>query len=699
MGLLSSDSAPIEYGDIVRLWISRILIPLGGYKNLLEKNGYANDRLAAEMGLKGVLDDDEYDLFEEFNPKQALKELRENHQKLEAKAKQCRLPSELEANIKRLSRVIPLSEVDKKVLAFAVLVYNEELLNEAAELLGNVSYNRICHAVSVIIGVPAGKVTAALSGSGLLARSGLVFLDHAFSGAMRGKLEVLSRSFAARMLMPATDPLSIMRDTIASCDKPSLGRSDYRHIQKSLDVLFPYLTGAYRDKTPGVNILVYGPPGTGKSQLARVVAKELKLDLYEISREDNDGDPIGSTLRLKAFRAAQSIFTGKKCLLMFDEVEDIFDDGSPLFGVKSTASKHKGWLNRMLEESPVPTVWLSNSVSCMDPAFVRRFDLVIELTVPPQRQRETIAQDLCKEIVHPTAVSRIAASEDVTPALIARASKVVRAIKEELPEEKRVTALEHLVETTLVAQGHAPLKPHSAYRLPSYYEPAAVNADIDLVTLADNLMQSRSGRLCIYGPPGTGKTAYGRWLADRLEIPLHIKRASDLISMYVGQTEQNIARAFRDAEQEGALLMVDEVDSFLQDRRKAQRSWEVTAVNEMLTQMEGYSGVFIASTNLMEGLDQAALRRFDIKTKFGYLKPVQAWALFVRLCDSLGLDIGTDCQQSLDRLAFLTPGDFAVIARRHRFQPFPDAASVIRVLDEECLLKEDAKPSRSIGFI
>jgi len=108
--------------------------------------------------------------------------------------------------------------------------------------------------------------------------------------------------------------------------------------------------------------------------------------------------------------------------------------------------------------------------------------------------------------------------------------------------------------------------------------------------------------------------------------------------------------------------------------------------------MEGYSGG-IASTNLMEELDQAALRRFDIKTKFGFLMPEQAWTLFVSLCDSLGLDIGAGCQHVFDRLEFLTPGDFAVIARRHRFQSFSGGASIIRVLDEECQLKGDAKPS------
>lgn len=66
-------------------------------------------------------------------------------------------------------------------------------------------------------------------------------------------------------------------------------------------------------------------------------------------------------------------------------------------------------------------------------------------------------------------------------------------------------------------------------------------------------------------------------------------------------TEKNLARVFLEAEQDGALLMIDEIDSFLRDRKEAQRPWEVTQVNEMLTQMESFPGIFIASTNLMEG--------------------------------------------------------------------------------------------------
>lgn len=84
-----------------------------------------------------------------------------------------------------------------------------------------------------------------------------------------------------------------------------------------------------------------------------------------------------------------------------------------------------------------------------------------------------------------------------------------------------------------------------------------------------------------------------------------MKKASELISKWVGGTEKNIANAFEQASDENAILMLDEVDSYLMDRSNANQQWEVTQVNEMLTQMESFQGIFIASTNLMGNLDQA----------------------------------------------------------------------------------------------
>src|SRR3546814_3026575 len=98
--------------------------------------------------------------------------------------------------------------------------------------------------------------------------------------------------------------------------------------------------------------------------------------------------------------------------------------------------------------------------------------------------------------------------------------------------------------------------------------------------------------------------------------------------------EQKLARVFEQAARENAVLQIDEVDSFLQDRRRANRPWEASQVNEFLTQLESFEGVFIASTNLMDSLDQAAMRRFDYKIRMDSLRPEQAPLLLERNLDS-----------------------------------------------------------------
>lgn len=219
-----------------------------------------------------------------------------------------------------------------------------------------------------------------------------------------------------------------------------------------------------------------------------------------------------------------------------------------------------------------------------------------------------------------------------------------------------------------------------------------------MASVATGLTTAKSGRLCLYGPPGTGKTAYGRWLAEQMGIPILVKRASDLMSKWVGDNEKNIALAFRQAEQEKSILMIDEVDSFLRDRRGAEQGWQVNLVNEMLTQMEAFSGVFIASTNLMGGLDQAALRRFDLKVKFNFLRTEQAWELLLRHCNEMKIVAPTqELRARVNRMHELTPGDFAAVLRQHRFRAIKTTDELVAALEAECAVKENGK--LSIGFI
>jgi SpoVK/Ycf46/Vps4 family AAA+-type ATPase len=254
------------------------------------------------------------------------------------------------------------------------------------------------------------------------------------------------------------------------------------------------------------------------------------------------------------------------------------------------------------------------------------------------------------------------------------------------------------MDKTLLAQGHPGLNADNAVRLPDFYDPTLLNCDADLKQIADGIQRHGSARLCLFGPPGTGKSAYSRWLAEYLDKPLYVKRGADLLSMWVGGTEKNIARIFRQAEQDQAVLLIDEIDSFLQDRNISQHSWEVTGVNEMLTRMETYNGVFIASTNRLDGLDAAALRRFDLKVKFDALLPQQAWKLLQSHCQALGLPApDANLQTMLQKLDGLTPGDFAILSRQNRFRPITNVLTIITALQAECALKTTFQ-RQAIGF-
>ena len=218
--------------------------------------------------------------------------------------------------------------------------------------------------------------------------------------------------------------------------------------------------------------------------------------------------------------------------------------------------------------------------------------------------------------------------------------------------------------------------------------------------ISEGLKRSKKGRICCYGPPGTGKTAWAAWLAEELDMPLLLKQGSDLLNRYVGGTEQNIAQAFEQAKADNALLVLDEVDTFLFSREGADRSWERSQVNEMLTQIERFEGLMVVSTNLIEVLDPAALRRFDLKLKFGYLTLPQRLDFAKQQAEILGLPLlSEEDLGQIESLNLLTPGDFAAVARRHQFSPFQKVQDWLSALQGECEVKPAfSATTRRIGF-
>ena len=222
-----------------------------------------------------------------------------------------------------------------------------------------------------------------------------------------------------------------------------------------------------------------------------------------------------------------------------------------------------------------------------------------------------------------------------------------------------------------------------------------LNIDYNPQRLLSALKRSQRGRLLFYGPPGTGKTEFARKIAFYLNKELLLKRASDLISPYVGETEVNIARMFKEARREKAVLLLDEADTFLLSRKDAKYSWEVSMVNELLTQMEVFEGVFICATNFVDALDEAVMRRFDLKVKFEYLNATQAVKLFASL---FGESEAEKYRKVLSKL-LLTPGNFATVYRRLKllgedFSP----ENFVKALKEEARFNQFSG-KKQFGFV
>ncbi|MEW6558954.1 MAG: ATP-binding protein [Pseudomonadota bacterium] len=684
---------------IVQLWVLRILVRLEGLERLLRESLSVHPLLES-LGVRlADIDDDETQPRLQRTLKRQLKPLWE---RAERNAGKSAVPAALADNVGRLADLVHLSDAECRILEFVCLLHTVRELDDTADALGSLTTSKVLTLLPHILGLTADAVKQALSPKGRLALSGLVKVDDGAHLTMRAKLDLLSGQFADAILTPEAEPMSLLRGVVAPSAPARLQLDDYPHLGLNLQMLLAYLRGAQQQQRPGVNVLLYGPPGTGKTELSRALARELGCELFEVACEDEDQNPISGDARLQAYRAAQRFLQGERVMLLFDEIEDVFQghDLSGLFGGIArfgAGSRTKGLINQMLESNTVPTFWLTNAVRNLDGAYIRRFDFVLELPVPPQPVRQRIAAACVGEQVDAATVRALAASDVLAPAVLTRASAVLHTIGERLPPPQTAPALLQLVNNTLQAQGHATIAAHDPSRLPEVYDPALVNTDADLTALVEGIARRGSARLCLYGPPGTGKTAYARWLAERLQRPLLVKRASDLLSKWLGESERNIAETFRQAERERAILLIDEVDGLLQERRGATHSWEVTQVNELLTQMETFSGVFVATTNLVQGLDQAALRRFDLKAKLDYLRPEQAQALLRAHGQHLELHCSDAALAAVARLPSLTPGDFAAVVRRHGFAPLADCGELVQSLADECALKD--APKAVLGFV
>jgi len=603
-------------------------------------------------------------------------------------------------NTELLGEALQLEAEAREALALAVLSEVDSGLRAALEQLFELecrSFIGFCAMLATVLGRSREAVQRALAWDGALVGSGLLGLNP--SWAYRSGLPFdVHRSAMEGLLSEHEDAHSLVSSFLVFAAEPSLTLDDYPQLKRERHLVLTWLRKALAKRVAGVNVLLYGPPGTGKTELSRALGRSADATCYQVSDEDEDGDPTARRGRLRHYLMCQELLRGRgDALVLFDEIEDVFPDHAmlPLPGYRR-ATDEKAWTNRLLENNPVPTIWICNALGHMDPAVLRRFDVVLHLPPPPRSvRRQLLDRHLADQAVREPWLERMAADERLTPADIARTARVVGALDETDPDVIEAD-FQRLVDGNLAARGLPDRVPARACR---DYDLDLLNSPVDVRALVAGLAEQRHGSVCLYGPPGTGKTALAHHLSEVLDVPLLLKRASDLLGPYVGQTEAAIADMFRAARTEGALLLLDEADSFLRDRRRARQSWEVTQVNELLVQVEAHAGLFLAATNLVNDLDPAVFRRFAVKVRFDPLTADQRDRMLTLTLRALQLEVDEDRHAPLQRgvhaLAGLTPGDFAAVRRAAALVPMAPA-QVVAALGEELALR--GPKSGIVGF-
>ena len=504
-----------------------------------------------------------------------------------------------------------------------------------------------------------------------------------------------------------------------------------------------YMKNQLTGRRPGesLNILFHGTPGTGKTELARSLGHALGLTTYEIRGMDRSSPGKEDQFRLSAIHACIYTVDVERSLIIVDEADDLLNCGGDpfamFFGGGAGGGRNggdKGSLNQIMNSSKAAIIWITNASRGIEEPTRRRFDYSMEFTRFTKGQRRRVWQNALEKhhlgCLTAAEVEQLAGEYPLNAGGIAMAARnAVRALRaggvrtlrkasrQQLMDAMRPTIQAHMRITGAAIAEEAARPATAHYSLEGLTiksdQPLAENVEILRAfsrhiagtraecAAGDVAGEVRNMNVLLYGPPGTGKTEFAKYLARELERPLHVRLASDLLDKYVGESEKLIRAAFRDAEREKAVLLLDEADSLLHTRGKAQRSWEITQVNEILSNMETFRGILVCTTNFKDNLDPASLRRFNLKIAFDYLTREGVELFYKRMLAPLvATPLVEENGNLLAGLGRLTPGDFKVVRQKYGFMPRESIthARLLAALACECEARRNETDRAPMGF-
>ena len=577
-------------------------------------------------------------------------------------------PTKLEKQFLIIKDIFNLTEAEYEIVIYMVFKEINNIFSKYFESLDSNSFSTFAKSY---LGLRYGKKDRVLEG---MYRKNLIEGRHS---------EYISGKFLKIFDTPNCDTAEkIISLLVGKKLKSTLKAEDYSHI-KDTEKVVNILSQAIKQKRKGVNILLYGGVGTGKTEYAKLLANSAGIPMFGVITEKDNYDEAEREDRLTDLYAKQHLLgkAGNACIL-FDEGEDVMNN------LGRTSSK--GYMNNLLEATEVPVIWTTNRIFDVDPAFLRRMTYCVEFEKLTEEARLSIWERVLKKNnlrVSREKVIELNKNYDIPPSLITNAVLTTKMVG------GNENDFEGFIENVAkVVSKKKNVKTQKEFEMKEYDE-NLVNTDIDIKNLTQKIKDcgKLNFSLCLYGEPGTGKSLYARYLAKQIGCEVILKRASDLMSKWVGETEQNIAAAFAEAKAKKAMLIFDEADSFLQNRNNANASWEVSQVNEMLTWMESHEYPFVCTTNLLDTLDEASLRRFTFKLRFDFLTAEQVNSAIEHF-------FGISTEGKNLNIRGLTAGDFATVKKKTDFLGVNDLGEIVDMLQEEVKVKKSEELRRSIGF-
>lgn len=578
-------------------------------------------------------------------------------------------PSVLATNIARLVPVFKLTDAEVTMLTFiaaASIIPGMSLLAERALEDGFDGARRL----SIMLGIPENHIANALLPSSLLLKSGMLRVSE------KGQLPVIASTWRTKLLSPASNDeefaalfLRQVQPEVSGATAPRIDPEDALVVKALLSE--PRAQGA---------ILFHGPASVDRKRMAVRLCLEAECFPYEVDYTDAAPEDYPSlclaaqALLAKASQGPDTV----KAVLLVDKATQVLPEkktGGLLAWLykdedfSSEPAEDKLDFGQTLLKWPGHSIWLSASSGRINEEDCASFIYHVEIKPGTRKDRKLALEERIKGLsLSKEAQDEIISQAGLSERQIDTANQLATLLKD------NGFAYEHTLRLAIKRSQKALNRRDTdgfkdcvtEYSL-EYLNTAGRFKPAQIVSALERRPQ---GSLCFYGLPGTGKTQLAEYMAQQLDKPLLIKRASDLLSKWVGESERNIAEMFQEAEEEHALLLLDEADSFLRDRNRANHNWEVAQVNELLQHMERYRGIFIASTNLYRSLDPAALRRFTFKLEFRALTEEQRWEMFLNEAGLRGeTSAFSEAQLAAwkDRLLFirdLTPGDFATVKRQ-----------------------------------